>query len=576
MPQEINRCCDLVMKGGITSGVLYPAAIQEIGKSFHLVGIGGTSAGAIASCVAAAAEYRRRQTGSAAGFDMLEKVANDLSQPNALLSLFRPDKNTKKDFKRVFKFIEGRAGFGTYVGTYLGRKKMFARLVQNGYGICTGMANDNVDPDKPALTLWLSRLIDEIAGKTNGPLTFRDLHEAKIPPAIAGSMKGLERRSIDLRAVATSITFARPFEIPFDTNIFAFDPKEWRRIFPDYVVDFLVEKANAIPNADTLKRDGKLPLPNSDLPVIVAARMSLSFPLLFTMVPLWAVDYHDEGEPLRRNWFSDGGITSNFPIHRFDSLLPRWPTLGLNLQYTDEFGLPQRRSLRTSGGKEFVYLPSNRSAGTLDLWNLFDRDRKKASKLLGADGSKLMGFLGGIFDSAQSWHDNAFLKLPSYRDRVAEIWLTPDEGGMNLNMTPDTIQRLVARGRKAGQELVERFVVLPPADPMSWNGHRWARFRSAMPGLIRYGLGFEHSSNTSCPGADPLAGLLADLQAPPTYKFRSDQQREAVEKLTIDLLELLRDAELAANVCSDPSDTHTGPYCDGPRPFVDIGSRAKF
>ena len=567
MPQTINKCCDLVMKGGITSGVLYPAAIQEIGEKFHLVGIGGTSAGAIASCVAAAAEYRRRQTGSADGFNMLEKVADDMAQPNALLSLFRPDKDTKKDFKRVLKFIENKAGFGTYLGLYLGRKRMFKRLVRNGYGVCTGMANENVDPDKPALTLWLSRLIDEIAGKTDGPLTFRDLHEAKIPPAIADIMKGKERRSIDLRAVTTSITFGRPFEIPFEQKIFAFDPDEWRRLFPGYVVDFLVEKANAIPNADKFKRDGKLPLTNADLPVIVAARMSLSFPVLFTMVPLWLVDYHNDDKPLQKNWFSDGGITSNFPIHRFDSLLPRWPTFGLNLQSTDESGVPQRRRLRKSGGKDFVYLPSSRSAGTLDLWNFFDRDRTKTSGLLGADGAKLFGFLGGIFDSAQSWHDNAFLKLPSFRDRVAEIWLTPEEGGLNLNMSPETIQRLVARGREAGQELVARFADLGPDDPMSWSGHRWARFRSGMAGFLRFGQGFRHASDVASPGADSLEDLLATLEAPPTYKFESDAQRAAARKIMRELLEFLQEAESA---------TGTGPFDDGPRPFVDIGSRAKF
>ncbi|WP_405243960.1 hypothetical protein [Lentisalinibacter salinarum] len=97
-------------------------------------------------------------------------------------------------------------------------------------------------------------------------------------------MSGNTHRSIDLRTVTTSITFGRPFEIPFEQKIFAFEPDKWRRLFPGYVVDFRIEKANAIPDAETLRRDGKLPLPNDDLPVIVAAWMSLSFPVLFTLV----------------------------------------------------------------------------------------------------------------------------------------------------------------------------------------------------------------------------------------------------------------------------------------------------
>ncbi len=50
---QADRCCDLVMKGGITSGILYPPAICRIAERFHLVGIGGTSAGAIAACAPA-------------------------------------------------------------------------------------------------------------------------------------------------------------------------------------------------------------------------------------------------------------------------------------------------------------------------------------------------------------------------------------------------------------------------------------------------------------------------------------------------------------------------------------------
>src|SRR6185436_12470991 len=34
-------------------------------------------------------------------------------------------------------------------------------------------------------------------------------------------------------------------------------------------------------------------------------------------------------------WFSDGGISSNFPIHLFDAALPRWPTFAIDLVYPE-------------------------------------------------------------------------------------------------------------------------------------------------------------------------------------------------------------------------------------------------
>ena len=66
---------------------------------------------------------------------------------------------------------------------------------------------------------------------------------------------------------------------------------------------------------------------------------------------------------------------------------------------------------------------------------------------------------------------------------------------------------------------------------------------------------------------DSLEDLLATLDAPPTYKFESDAQRTAARQIMRELLEFLKEAESA---------TGTGPFDDGPRPFVDIGSRAKF
>ena len=50
--------CDLVMKGGITSGIVYPKAITELARQYRFSIIGGTSAGAIAAGVAAAPNTR--------------------------------------------------------------------------------------------------------------------------------------------------------------------------------------------------------------------------------------------------------------------------------------------------------------------------------------------------------------------------------------------------------------------------------------------------------------------------------------------------------------------------------------
>lgn len=55
--------CDLVMEGGITSGVVYPLALVELASQYRFRGVGGTSAGAIAAGLAAAAEYDSLRNG---------------------------------------------------------------------------------------------------------------------------------------------------------------------------------------------------------------------------------------------------------------------------------------------------------------------------------------------------------------------------------------------------------------------------------------------------------------------------------------------------------------------------------
>ena len=60
-----TRTCDVVMKGGITSGVVYPHALCELARTYRFVNVGGTSAGAIAAAAAAAAEHGREAGGFA-------------------------------------------------------------------------------------------------------------------------------------------------------------------------------------------------------------------------------------------------------------------------------------------------------------------------------------------------------------------------------------------------------------------------------------------------------------------------------------------------------------------------------
>src|SRR5438552_8283131 len=84
--------CDLVMKGGLTSGIVYPRAALELKEKYTFRNIGGTSAGAIAAAGIAAAEFNRDNH----GFDYLEQnVTQWLGEKNHLSNLFQAVPHTK-------------------------------------------------------------------------------------------------------------------------------------------------------------------------------------------------------------------------------------------------------------------------------------------------------------------------------------------------------------------------------------------------------------------------------------------------------------------------------------------------
>src|SRR2546422_9326215 len=94
-----QRLCDLVMKGGITSGVVYPLAACELAKAFRFKNIGGTSAGALAAAATAAAELGRES--AKRGFRLLQDLPKFLGDKRAgapnpkLFAFFRQHRGTK-------------------------------------------------------------------------------------------------------------------------------------------------------------------------------------------------------------------------------------------------------------------------------------------------------------------------------------------------------------------------------------------------------------------------------------------------------------------------------------------------
>ena len=138
-----DRFCDLVMKGGITSGVVYPLAILELAKSYRFKNIGGTSAGAIAAVVTAAAEYRRRR-GSMAGFEKLGALPANLGEAvgsqSRLLSLFQPSPSTKRLFIALLYALNRESTMRRWLGIALGFARAYWLPAIVGLAVALGIA----------------------------------------------------------------------------------------------------------------------------------------------------------------------------------------------------------------------------------------------------------------------------------------------------------------------------------------------------------------------------------------------------------------------------------------------------
>lgn len=83
-----------------------------------------------------------------------------------------------------------------------------------------------------------------------------------------------------------------------------------------------------------------------------------------------------------------------------------------------------------------------------------------------------------LISTMQNWNDATQSRLPGFRDRIVRIPLTPELGGLNLNMPPDSVTLLSEQGVQGADKLIEHFDVPAIQETMTWENHRWIRVRS--------------------------------------------------------------------------------------------------
>lgn len=392
------------------------------------------------------------------------------------------------------------AGGGVALAIYLGF------LVPRNYlGLCTGLGTPT------ALTNWLTTKIDLVAGLSavqgSGPLT-------------CGM---LEDRDITLEAIASDLTRGVPLDLPHALVNYGFKPSEFRKFFPDPVLRQLGVGSES---EDDI---GIRPFPApKDIPVVVVARMSMSFPVLFSAVPIY---YRPtSGRP---SWLSDGGIVSNFPVHKFDRALPPWPTFAFDLIQKRGYPPEDSDGLVSLAPIESPKVQSSNATADLRVHDVSIKD--------------LIGLLSGLLNTARGWMDNSQKTLPGYAERIVGIHLYPGEGGLNLTMDETAIVRLANRGLVGADLLAKQWdpfcATGEPNQASQWHQHRWLRYRILMRELEELAREWTWVYQPAAPNIVPvhqpsLAALVAatgsgdDEPRAYTYRWQTRDSSTLAKRVT--------------------------------------------
>lgn len=482
--------CDLVLSGGVMSGVAYPFAACELAKYYRFRRLSGTSVGATAAATVAAAELGRR-TG---GFRLLATLPIEVA--SRVPSVFQPAGSTKALFDVFLSTVRNchrsRAMLALALGRALCKARPFAfafgamipvvllsvgtlnlstsmgvldllrilalagavgvlaavgsfvllacsALPRVGYGLCSGsagtvLASGGAQKEKldcEPVTDWLAHTLDKLAGldEADGPLTFRQLWGRND----SSKSFGYCPRKIDLQMTATNLTSGRSVRLPSETRNYLFCPQEMAPLFPPYVIDQLLSGGNSSAGSASgwccpEHKDPLVPLPPpADLPVIFAVRLSMGFPILLAAVPLFTISEGCHGDiGPSRCWLSDGGIRNNFPIDLLDTSGSERPIFGLLLK--------------------------NRG----DCGSRFFGVRGSAQRLLPramSNGGSLFCFVSRVFSVFLNSRIDGDLVSSGHAVNVAEIPVEKGEGSLNIGMGSHGLMRLAARGWHAGHAL---------------------------------------------------------------------------------------------------------------------------
>jgi hypothetical protein len=527
--------CDLILEGAVVSAIVYLALIAGLSRRYRFCSLGGASSGSAVAAAAAVAEALRIKSGSDAGFRGLFRFALWLGKRTRgrsnLLGLFQPAPALRLPFRVLVAFFALQAS-NPAAGSRLGRFARSATLVflaslvlaalgqyfppaaqacraylltileisvvpgalavllvcrwlkafaDQHFGLCTGMPT--ADADAAALTRTLHELYQKLLGRTAEvrPVIFDELWKCGPPPPGA-------QRAVDLQVVTTVLHQRRSLHLPGQPGEdplrdYFYDPEEWQQFFPAAVMDWLRQNARQTVPVEFAQRAGGRPqartllaLPEpAKLPVIVAVRLSVSFPGLLSAIPLYTLAQGhgfvrpENGEPARfqplKVYFTDGGLTSNLPIDFFDEALPRWPTFGVNL-----FELDAKAASGETAPN--VFFGARRREPETRPMDVTRRPDGRPS---------LLSFLAELVFTAKDWRDITRRSLPGVRERVLHIGLPRGFGALNLGMSRKQVLQLVRLGSSAARHVVSDFSLpAAPGRASRWEEHRWLRLRTAL------------------------------------------------------------------------------------------------